>query len=778
MPHSLHTLWLIAFFSFMGHLLQLRAAEWRSYPFTSTYRSAQMLGDKLYLLKSNSILQAHLATWQPDHLLSRQEGLSGTEVVCMLSSRVANRLVVVYADGLIDLFYPDGSITTLPDYYNAPMQGIDKEILSVREQQGQLFLCTAYGFVVVDLCREVIISNVQLGQPVRCAWAYQDRWYYSTQQGTYSSPRRINASGPAQWQHISEQSITAATILPDADQCLLLTSNHQLGRITPQHTQIETDLLDADVRSLHEANGHLFALCPDRLLLIDDLSQPLTCASTLSLASLQGLYSLHADQQQITLLDHQAGATVCSLQTDAAAGNFRLETLTDAPLIIDNHQQSATIDRLVLSPDGEVGMSHVGTLQTPYANMMVTRGYLTTYQDDSWSNYTASVVSGAVTEGQKRLVGITDFIADPLHPARYWFSTLEDGIVGIDHGKFLVRYNHATTDGALQNCAYLCTRTGGLAVSPQGDLWCTNEGVISLLKVRQESTGQWHSFTLPSLESAYGFTHLIHTRQGHQLWGMQQFTYQQSHIFVYDYGRTIDDPSDDRVVVFRELKPQNSSAVTPYYGRAIEEGPDGTIYLLNTSGLYAVDAPDQVFSHPGQVRALLQDVIPTSITFDSRQRIWVSTEANGLFLLSADGRHQLAHITSTDSPLPPGEILSLCFDQQTDALWIATVGNLFRFTYSPDEFGHQQSSSASSVAYCYPASATQGSHSVINLFGLKDFTAVSLTDGKGRLLLQETAQGGLVSIPTRTLSAGSYTLTGTDRQGFQGIMATFEVLAE
>ena len=67
------------------------------------------------------------------------------------------------------------------------------------------------------------------------------------------------------------------------------------------------------------------------------------------------------------------------------------------------------------------------------------------------------------------------------------------------------------------------------------------------------------------------------------------------------------------------------------------------------------------------------------------------------------------------------------------------------------------------------------SHSVVNVFGLKDETEVSVENSQGRTLMKDTALGGLFSIDASTFPVGVYTVIGTDSNGTHGTLLTFTV---
>ena len=92
------------------------AGEWQAFTYTENYSRACRLGDNLYILKGNSLVRASVSGWAIEKELTREDGLSSTRIVDICYSEEANRMAVVYADGLIDVFHPDGSIWTISVY--------------------------------------------------------------------------------------------------------------------------------------------------------------------------------------------------------------------------------------------------------------------------------------------------------------------------------------------------------------------------------------------------------------------------------------------------------------------------------------------------------------------------------------------------------------------------------------------------------------------------------------------------------------------------------------
>lgn len=773
--------------------LSLLAGQWDVYTYTDQYQRVCPAGSKLYILKGNSIVRADAATWKIEAELNREDGLSGTTIVDMCYSHELDRVAIVYDNALIDVLHPDGTIWTIPDLYQAPMAGIDKTILSVREQEGLLFIHTAYGFAVADLERDVILHNFMLPSPVKCAWAYEGNWYYSNSSGSFYCPQQgSNPHLASSWHQTGSQRIERTVVLHNAgiEQCWQMDADHRLCRIAPgRHTSVRS-FDGGTITDLQRAGSYLMASAADSLVLYDTSfglppdsasqlqpGQRIACrqSSPKATAKVSGICPLADEGFALIYPDQGAVAVTLTSVTDRS---FRLKALHNEQLTINNHQQSPEINRIVVGPEGEVAMALV-PLATGYPNMLQTQGFYTTVTPEGrWTNYDKTCVTNYVTSGKSRFCGLTCLQADPFYPGRYWFSTLEDGIVGIDNGKLYERYDAASTNNGLEVNAPNCTRIGGLGFNNEGDLWCFNEGHKYGIRVLRKADGKWYRFRMEGLEKEVGFYHVCVTRRGghHQVWGYQQFNYMEPRVFCYDYGTDVTSDADDRYCFFKTLFPDHPGAipVTPWYGRNIFEGPDGSIWLLSKYGIYVIDHPELVFDQPGVVRQVMADVVATSMAIDASQRIWISTEDQGLLLFSPDGRQLLAQYTSANSLLSTDAVQSIAYQANTSTLWIVTPGQILTYRYSADEYD-EADASYRTTAYCYPSHVDFASLSEVNVYGLQDDSAVTVSNSQGRTLQRLTAVGQLATIPTSTLPVGTYTVTATDLQGHRGPLLTFEV---
>lgn len=442
-------------------------------------------------------------------------------------------------------------------------------------------------------------------------------------------------------------------------------------------------------------------------------------------------------------------------------------------LQLSQYQMGGNNNRLHLT-GGQLAACHASDLTfQPYEVNIKAQGYLTEYDTlaHQWNNYSDQHILAQLTQ-RKTFGGVMDMLPDPAIPHRYYYSTLENGIYVVQDGMLEGRWDNFYTPGMVDAFVDNSTRVGGMAFSPTGDLWYINEGMSDILRVHTHND-KWYKYSLPDIDGQFNMPHLIHTRAegSHTLWGCKNAGYQKCYVFAYDYGGTLISKADDRHVSFMKLIDQNGHIIHPYYFYNIAEAPDGSIWILTTSGIYVIDHPDDVFEHPGQVRTVFDGMVANDIAFDTEQRIWIATAGQGIYLYDATGRTLLQHFTTDNSMLASDEILALAFDGTTNTLWTSCLGAILSYQYSPSEYA----SVSQHTMFCYPDVMSSEDIVPVNIVGLQDHSLISISNDQGLEVYTTHAIAGVVSITPDFLPAGTYIIHGTDADGEYGEQCRFTI---
>lgn len=176
------------------------AGNWHYFPSTDNYRRIQCAGDIVYLLRGNRLIQANGRSWTSEREYDRQHGLSDINILDISYSDKAQKLAIIYSNGLIDFLHTDNTITCLPDLKETPLVGQSKHINHVLTCNGTLCISADFGFMTIDPENEMIRDCVTTEQAVDYAWADDTAYYYTTKSGsTYSCPFNSNLFNPHSW---------------------------------------------------------------------------------------------------------------------------------------------------------------------------------------------------------------------------------------------------------------------------------------------------------------------------------------------------------------------------------------------------------------------------------------------------------------------------------------------------------------------------------------------------------------------------------------------------
>jgi Two component regulator propeller len=181
----------------------------------------------------------------------------------------------------------------------------------------------------------------------------------------------------------------------------------------------------------------------------------------------------------------------------------------------------------------------------------------------------------------------------------------------------------------------------------------------------------------------------------------------------------------------------------------LAEDDDGQIWVGTNQGVAVFYSPENIFNsnaqdaeqiyitQDGNTQLLLETELIQCITIDGANRKWIGTETGGVFLMSADGKEQLAHFTALNSPLPSNNVSSISINGLTGEVFIGTDIGLVSYKGTATE-GLEQFTDV----YAYPNPVRSGYTGTIAIKGLVKNCDVKITDMNGTVVYQTTALGG------------------------------------
>lgn len=137
-------------------------------------------------------------------------------------------------------------------------------------------------------------------------------------------------------------------------------------------------------------------------------------------------------------------------------------------------------------------------------------------------------------------------------------------------------------------------------------------------------------------------------------------------------------------------------------------------------------------------RLLLQEVI-NKIVVDGGNQKWIATQ-NGLNLFSASADEQILNFTEENSPLPSKNVIDLAIDPVSGEIFVLTENGLLSYRTDSSE----PSEDLSSVKI-FPNPVRPDFQGVLTVSGLRENTAIKITDTAGRLIYETKSNGGTAS---------------------------------
>jgi hypothetical protein len=362
-------------------------------------------------------------------------------------------------------------------------------------------------------------------------------------------------------------------------------------------------------------------------------------------------------------------------------------------------------------------------------------GFATLSKDAKWFNYNRFNPNSTYKE--------LDAVCVAIHPkdGRAFVGTYSTGLYEINKGT-VKNYNKTNTGNVLQEGAGDPgrQRIAGLAFDTKGNLWLANNNANNPLIVLK-ADGKWAKMAaMPSTS-----VHEIVVDGAGYKWIIVKGS--QSGIIVYDEGKNIDIPTDDRVRLIdnanfpKELQNAAIKSVVTDLNGAVWVGTSNgvAVFECGSDPFRAACAGRLVVASLSNISEyLLREKTVNVIAIDGANRKWFGTNS-GLFVTSADGREEIAKFNVENSPLPSNNITALAV-RPNGEVFIGTDKGLMSFRSDATEGGTFNKPEDQIVAFPNPVRPDyQGT---IAVKGFARDANVKFVNSNGNIVFETKALGG------------------------------------
>lgn len=211
-------------------------------------------------------------------------------------------------------------------------------------------------------------------------------------------------------------------------------------------------------------------------------------------------------------------------------------------------------------------------------------------------------------------------------------------------------------------------------------------------------------------------------------------------LMILDHNGTLEDTSDDKVSIITYFATPTGLLTHGGYIYVIEEDSlTGDVTVPVASNLVRFNPNSPVIDNTikaevvnlanrdGSMTPIVQYQSIYSLSFDEYNRMWIGTGNEGVYGISADRKNVIAHYTTENSPLLSNQINDICWNPDTQDLFIATDGGLMSMT--PYTLDSENGKITPSVE---PTSVTPDFAGVIRLNNIPSGSSIIVEDENGK----------------------------------------------
>jgi hypothetical protein len=706
--------------------------------------------------------------------------LSDKEIEYISYNKASARLVVVYANGNIDLLDFDDNVYNISALKDKSILG--EEINGISHVDEKVFLCVNIGVIEIDANEAIINETYKSIDGDAYSVAELDGTIYaSTSKGLFKFPVGSNMHDKALWQRPISQVVYTK---------LAVHSSHLFGCKLKGADEIGLDgtplsILESALSYFLSADDKLIFGVPTRVFIYE------------------GEYTSRWKNIQVTTSVPIKGITCDSDMFYLANG---IEGLNSS---IKEESQFVEVNKVfsVNSPRSDLfyNISYVN-------NRLLVAGGVNT-QEALYYPVTFMFMDESGTETRWTLFDeITpkteypklshyngvNLVQDPLDNKHFYGAVYRNGLheYRMDESgevKFVGLYNCENSplrsiDIPTSNPWNYSTCTA-LQYDKKGNLWMANQQTDTIIRIIRPD-GKWVSLFYPEVALATNVYQYLFS--SHDINFMVSYQGEPRGFFGFDINGTLNIVNDDRHLLRTSITNQDGKTVFPNQFFCMTEDKDRQIWCGTNEGLFVITQPEEWFEDDfrfhqikrnrndgsGFADYLLSGVNVTCIAVDPSNRKWIGTMEDGVYLVSHDGQETIHHFTAEDSPLLSNHINSIAINPNTGKVMIGT--DLGLCSYDEQVTKTENFLSKENIRV-YPNPVRPSTNAIVTIDGLADQTEVKILSSSGYAVWRETSVGGSVrwnccDMSGNRVSSGVYHVVCSTTDSAQTIVSRIIVL--
>ena len=751
--------------------------SWRLHLSYYIATKSEVGGSTIYSLMNGNLLSydtedGEVRTY--DHM----DILSDAGIAYIAYSNEADKLLIVYNNGNIDLLDKDDNVQNLSSLKDKTM--LNKEVANVSIAGSMAYLATGFGFVEVDMKEGVFRNTYRLPYTIHCITASDEAVFIGTPEGIRYCPKDSNMQLEENWKMFQDWGANSMHFFQNK---LIAKSQDGIYVLDPYNTSKQYRIARGNFTSLKQTGKQLFWHNKTTYGYTSDVSGT-------DEASLNAAVTTISYENNWSDVSHVNGTYWMSEQEKGLrgykmSGNEFIPTeeviQPSSPIRDLGYNVSWAGDRLLVAG----GINTVGSFENPATSMY--------YENGEWTNFTELERTGRFAKVTP--VNTTDLVQDPLDDTHHFASPYRSGLCEYRNGKFVELYNPDNSPlksiqqhNPASSWYYKQVLCSALSYDADGNLWMAQSMLDTTFYVRKPD-GNWFKLRYNEMSGSSLIDKILHHSSGIKLVSSRRLD--KRGVFCIDMKGT-ERTTDDKTRLLQDFVNQDNTPYLPDQFFCLCEDLDGMVWVGTSAGLFVIEDVTKVFDkdfHFTQIKInrndgsgladyLFNDVAISCIAIDAANRKWIGTQANGAYLISADGQEMLHHFTTEDSPLLSNNVQSIAVHPGTGEVAFGTDKGIC--TFISDATTPEEELEKSNVVV-FPNPVTPDYNGPIAIRGLVENSEVKIISTGGQLVWNGTSSGGTctwngVANNGKPVASGIYHVVANTPEGGKAIMTRIVIV--
>lgn len=704
--------------------------------------------------------------------------LSDAGIAYIAYSNEADKLLIVYNNGNIDLLDKDDNVQNLSSLKDKTM--LNKEVSNVSIAGSMAYLATGFGFVEVDMKEGVFRNTYRLPYTIYCITASDEAVFIGTPEGIRYCLKDGNMQLEENWKiRLDWGGFNSMHFFQNK---LIAKSQDGIYVLDPYNTSKQYRIARGNFTSLKQTGKQLFWHNKTTYGYTSDVSGT-------DEASLNAAVTTISYENNWSDVSHVNGTYWMSEQEKGLrgykmSGNEFIPTeeviQPSSPIRDLGYNVSWAGDRLLVAG----GINTVGSFENPATSMY--------YENGEWTNFTELERTGRFAKVTP--VNTTDLVQDPLDDTHHFASPYRSGLCEYRNGKFVELYNpdnsplKSIQPSSASSWYYKQVLCSALSYDADGNLWMAQSMLDTTFYVRKPD-GNWFKLRYNEMSGSSLIDKILHHSSGIKLVSSRRLD--KRGVFCIDMKGT-ERTTDDKTRLLQDFVNQDKTPYLPDQFFCLCEDLDGMVWVGTSAGLFVIEDVTKVFDKDfyftqikinrndgsGLADYLFNDVAISCIAIDAANRKWIGTQANGAYLISADGQEMLHHFTTEDSPLLSNNVQSIAVHPGTGEVAFGTDKGIC--TFISDATTPEEELEKSNVVV-FPNPVTPDYNGPIAIRGLVENSEVKIISTGGQLVWNGTSSGGTctwngVANNGKPVASGIYHVVANTPEGGKAIMTRIVIV--